>query len=83
MADEERVAVSAASLREIHIGVSKATGRLQVSVPQGTKLVDALKVISKIDANALARLPRGCPACLSGEPFDIRERFDPVIKVRF
>lgn len=82
MSEEETIAV-AVGQRELHVGFNKATGALQIAVPQGTRLADALKAIGKIDASALARLPRGCLNCLSGHPFDIRERFDPVIKVKF
>lgn len=64
------------------IGINKVTGAIQFSVPQGTKLADALKALSKVDLSELGRLSRGCGACLSGHPFDIREQFDPVINVR-
>jgi len=64
------------------IGFNKTTGALQFSVPQGTKLVDAIKALAATDLSALARLPRGCAPCLSGHPFDIREQFDPVINVK-
>lgn len=64
------------------IGINKVTGAIQLSVPQGTKLVDALKALSTIDFSGLAKLPRGCQNCISGHPFDIRETFDPVINVR-
>lgn len=64
------------------IGINKVTGVIQFTVPQGTKLADALKALSKVDLSALGRLPRGCGPCLSGHPFDIREQFDPVINVK-
>jgi hypothetical protein len=64
------------------IGFNKATGALQLTVPQGTKLVDAIRALAETDLSALARLPRGCAPCLSGHPFDIREQFDPVINVK-
>ena len=51
-------------------------------MPQGTKLVDALKSLSKADLSALAKLPRSCTSCISGHPFNIREAFDPVINVQ-
>jgi hypothetical protein len=68
--------------RGAHISFNKATGAIELSVPQGTKLADALKALSKIDASALAKLPRGCGHCISGQPFNIREDFDPVINVQ-
>jgi len=67
--------------RHASIGINKITGAIQFTVPQGTKLSDALKSLATIDASALAKLPRGCQPCLSGHPFDIREQFDPVINV--
>jgi len=72
----------ATSVRQASIGVNKATGRIQLSVPPGTKLVDAIKALQKVDVSALAKLPRGCQACLSGQPFDIREQFEQVINVK-
>jgi len=75
--DKEAVAKA----RGASISFNKATGAIQLTVPQGTKLADALKALSKIDVSALAKLPRGCPHCISGHPFDIREEFDPVINV--
>lgn len=68
--------------RQASIGFNKVTGKIQFTVPQGTKLADALKALSKIDLSELERLPRGCQNCISGQPFDIREQFDPVINVR-
>ena len=70
-----------ATARQASIGINKTTGAIQLTVPQGTKLVDAIRSLSKIDLSALARLPRGCQNCISGHPFDIREQFDPVINV--
>ena len=71
-----------AKSRQASIGINKTTGRIQLTVPQGTKLVDAIRGLSKIDLSQLARLPRGCQNCISGHPFDIREDFDPVINVQ-
>lgn len=75
------MAKEAAKAHEAHISINKHTGAIQLTVPQGTKLVDAIRALSKIDLSALARLPRGCQNCISGHPFDIREQFDPVINV--
>lgn len=68
--------------REAHISFNKTTGAIELTVPQGTKLVDAVRALSKVDLSALAKLPRGCPSCISGHPFNIREEFDPVINVQ-
>jgi hypothetical protein len=64
------------------ITFNKATGALQLTVPQGTKLVDAIRALAATDLSALAKLPRGCAPCLSGHPFGIEEQFDPVINVK-
>jgi hypothetical protein len=64
------------------IGINKVTGAIQLSVPQGTKLVDAIRGLSTIDLSALAKLPRGCQTCISGHPFNIAELYDPVINVK-
>lgn len=64
------------------IGINKVTGAIQLTVPQGTKLVDALKALATIDTSALAKLPRGCQNCVSGHAFDIRELYEPIINVR-
>jgi hypothetical protein len=67
--------------RHASIGINKTTGAIQFTVPQGTKLADALKALATVDLSAVARLPRGCQNCISGHPFNIREDFDPVINV--
>ena len=72
----------ATRVRQASIGINKVTGAIRYTVPQGTTLADALKSLSKIDASALARLPRGCEGCISGHPFEINEQFDPIINVR-
>ena len=64
------------------IGFNKATGAIELTVPQGTKLVDAIRALSNADLSALTKLPRSCGNCISGHPFNIREDFDPVINVQ-
>ena len=68
--------------RQASIGINKVTGAVQLSVPQGTKLVDAIRGLQTVDLSKLAKLPRVCPNCISGQPFDIRELYDPVINVK-
>jgi len=63
------------------LGYSPRTGQLELVVPHGTTISDLAKVFSQIDTSALARLPRGCPGCISGHPFNIRERFEEIISV--
>jgi hypothetical protein len=67
--------------RQASIGINKTTGAMQLTVPQGTKLADALKALHTVDLSKLGKIPRGCAPCLSGVPFTIREDFDPVINV--
>jgi hypothetical protein len=62
------------------LGYSKSAG-LELVVPAGTKLADLGKVLQQIDVSAVARLPRGCNACISGHPFNIREAYEAVINV--
>jgi hypothetical protein len=50
-------------------------------VPPGTKIADLGKVLAQIDVSAIARLPRGCNTCISGQPFNIREAYEEVINV--
>jgi hypothetical protein len=82
----EKVTAAAATTKvkasSAYITLNKTTGALQLSVPQGTTLVDALKGLATVDLGAIAKLPRGCPHCISGVPFDIRERYEPAINVR-
>jgi hypothetical protein len=68
--------------RQGSISVNKTTGTVHFTVPQGTKLTDALKALATVDLSKVGKLPRGCQPCLSGQPFDIREQFDPVINVK-
>lgn len=63
------------------IGIDKLTGAIHFNVPHGTSLADALKAIGRIDVSKIPR-PRGCPACMCGYEFKIREDFDKVIHVQ-
>ena len=67
--------------RGASIGINKVTGAITLTVPQGTKLVDAIKGLAALDLSKLAKLPRGCNHCISGHPFNIPEDFEPVINV--
>lgn len=71
----------AESKHTVELGFSPRTGQLELVVPHGTKFADLGKIFQQIDASALARLPRGCTPCISGQPFNIRERFEEVISV--
>jgi hypothetical protein len=82
MAKQAVAKVAVAKARQASISFNSVTGAIQLTVPQGTKLVDAIRALRTVDLSALAKLPRGCQNCISGHPFDIREQFDPVINVR-
>ena len=56
-------------------------GRLELIVPYGTKFEEVAKLRERLFTDLLRQLPRGCPACLSGESFAIRERFENVLRV--
>lgn len=71
-----------AKARHASIGINKTTGAMQLTVPQGTKLEEALRALHMVDLSKLGQIPRGCLPCLSGVPFTIREDFDPVINVK-
>ena len=64
-----------------YIGLDKRVGAIRFTVPHGTSLADALKAIGKIDPSKLPGRG-GCPACMCGFEFTIREDFDPVINVQ-
>lgn len=50
----------------------KAT--IDIAVPQGTKLKDALKIIDTVKAEAVKRFQPGpCTACISGRDFRLRD----------
>ena len=69
------------SKHTVQLGFSPKSGQLELVVPHGTKFADLGKILNHIDTSALSRLPRGCAPCLSGQPFNIRERFEEVISV--
>lgn len=67
-----------ARLAELQFSQLADKGQIELVVPSGTSRTDVLKVKDLITEDLLARLPRGCQACLSGDHFVIRERFDAV-----
>jgi len=66
--------------RMAELGYGK-DGRLELVVPFGTRLEDVAKLRDVLFTDVIGRLPRGCPACLSGESLVIRERFENVLRV--
>ena len=73
---------TAKATRIAEIGYSKDLGRLEVVVPTGTRFKDLSKIFERLAADDLvARLPRGCQQCTSGDHLNIRERLENVIRV--
>jgi len=68
-------------MRFAEVGYSDKYGRLELSVPYGTKAAEFAKVSDRLFTDVVSRLPRGCQACLSGEDFFIRERLEHVLRV--
>lgn len=71
---------SEAMARRATIGIDKSTGIIHFNVPHGTSLADALRALGQID---VAKIPgrSGCPACMCGHGFHIREDFEKEIQV--
>jgi hypothetical protein len=68
--------------RLAELGYSKERGTIELVLPYGTKLEElSTKYRDVIFRDALSKLPRGCPACTSGDNFIIRERLENVIQV--
>jgi hypothetical protein len=56
--------------------------KLEVLLPHGSKLRDFAKIRGGLFAeDILGKLPRGCPACISGESLFVRERLEHVVRV--
>ena len=68
-------------IAELQYGKVDGMSRLELVVPSGTKLKDLARFEEVIFKDIVNRLPRGCQACLSGEPLFIRERLENVIRV--
>ena len=76
------VAAASNTQRFAEVGYSKDLQRLDVVVPHGTTMKDLSRIFERISADDLvARLPRGCLSCTSGDHLNIRERLEHVIHV--
>jgi hypothetical protein len=68
--------------RVAELGYSKDYGRLELLVPHGTKTADFSRILDTIfSKDIIARLPRGCDRCTSGDHFLIREKLEHVIRI--
>jgi hypothetical protein len=68
--------------RTAEIQYSPEYGRLEVLLPYGSKLADFAAIREKLLAeDIVGKLPRGCPACISGESLFVRERLEHVVRV--
>ena len=62
-------------------GYSEKYAKLELVVPYGTKAADFAKLSDRLFGDVIARLPRGCQACLSGESLFVRERLEHVLQI--
>lgn len=67
--------------RVAELGYSREYGKLELVVPYGTKVAQLAKLREILFTDIVARLPRGCTACISGESLLIRERLEHVLRV--
>jgi len=67
-----------ARIAELQFTQMADRGQIELVVPSGTPNKEVLKLRDLLTDDLLARLPRGCGACLSGDHFLIRERLDVV-----
>jgi hypothetical protein len=67
--------------RTAELQYSPEYARLELVMPHGTKTAELAKLRDILFTDLVARLPRGCPACLSGDSLLIRERLENVLHV--
>jgi hypothetical protein len=67
--------------RLAELGYSEKYGKMELIVPHGVKSAELAKLSDRLFTDIVAKLPRGCQACLSGESFNIRERLEHVLQV--
>ena len=54
---------------------------IELTLPHGMRAADFARYSDFIFKEAIAKLPRGCEACFSGEGFFIREQLEHVVLV--
>jgi hypothetical protein len=68
--------------RVAEVAYSKDLNRIEVVLPNGTRLGDFAKISDVVfGRDIMGRLPRGCQTCTSGDHLMIRERLEHVIRV--
>jgi hypothetical protein len=68
--------------RIAEIAYSKDHTRLEALLPHKVRVAELPKIWEILfSKDIIERLPRGCPMCLSGDHFVIRERLEHVIRV--
>lgn len=69
-------------LAEVQYTSKGDTTIVELIVPHGTRLLEALKAQEAISKELLPKIaPRSCQACISGADFRIKERLENVIRV--
>jgi len=64
------------------LSYSKDTKEIELVVPRGTKSANLSSILKSVLApDFVARLPRGCQTCTSGDHLLIREELADVIQV--
>jgi hypothetical protein len=67
--------------RTAEIQYSPDYSRIELVVPQGTKVSQLTPILEALGRGKFGGLPRGCPNCTSGDHLTIRERLEHVIRV--
>jgi hypothetical protein len=67
--------------RLAELGYSEKYAKVELVLPHGVKSAELAKLSDRLFGELVAKLPRGCQACLSGESFNIRERLEHVLQV--
>ena len=63
------------------LGYDREAHTIELVVPPGTKHGEIAELRELVFGSLIARLPRGCQTCLSGDNFNVRESLDNVIRV--
>ena len=65
-----------------HVSYSPHSKQIEIVLPRGTKYADLSHVLRNVlGPNGIARLPRGCSTCTSGDHLLIREELAETVQV--